>query len=109
MERVYGDFERFMQLFRADFASVPVYFLFSNPSPFACDTYYFPSMPSYKAKVNSFAQKDGYMKTIDLAHLVADENGPILTYWDGDGIHFNREGYAILGKEILNALLAGIK
>lgn len=107
LERVYGDFERFMRLFRADFATVPVYFLFSSPSPCAYASYW-PVNLQYKAKINAFAQRDGYMKTIDLANLVADENGPIKVFWDADNIHLNREGYAILGKEILNALLAGI-
>ena len=61
-------------------------------------------LEQYKAKVNAFAVADGNMTTVDMYSSLADANGPIMSLWDADGAHLNREGYAILGQYMRTAL-----
>jgi lysophospholipase L1-like esterase len=93
-ERVFGDFERFVQIIHNESPEIWIYYVSIKPSTLRRSSW--PKMQRMNRMVEAFARTQERVQFIDVASAMLDAQGePRRDLLKGDGLHPNQKCYAL--------------
>ncbi len=102
---VYGQFAELMRLIRRDYPSIKVVYINVMPS----GTLYgnrnvWIEAQHFEGMISQYSLQDDNFTVVDLFDSLCDNGAPIVSMWDSDKTHLNRDGYRVWAQAIRTAL-----